>query len=293
MDWRREVAFAPPRIARLKPSRSIRFTNLFTEPALCGFPTLPTGATTYPGLSFIPSPVAHPYESSPGREPGPADRARRRAVAIPGSPPGRRPETLVGEEFVHRGDLGVVAGEGELGQAPRVLDGPQHRVVVVGDIADEVTRPAGVDHHRGHQRAAEHAARPAGADVRVTLGQYGGVAAAGRGVPAAVDRVAGEVALVGHDEDRAVPRPRPAGHDRGHRALDEGVGLVLEPDVVRVVVGAVERAGRLRVTGYRGVHPAVHVVALIRRDVHEPGCVRAVQVAGQGGVRLDVRDPRR
>src|SRR5207302_9984811 len=47
-------------------------------------------------------------------------------------------------------DLGVVAGEGELGQAPGVLDGPQHRVVVVGDVADEVTLPAGVDHHRGH-----------------------------------------------------------------------------------------------------------------------------------------------
>src|SRR5690242_7734662 len=34
MDWRREVAFGPPRIARLKPSRSVRFTNRYTEPAL-------------------------------------------------------------------------------------------------------------------------------------------------------------------------------------------------------------------------------------------------------------------
>src|SRR5690242_6284335 len=99
------------------------------------------------------------------------------------------------EELVHRGDLGVVAGEGEFGEAPGVLDGPQHRVVVVGDVADEVVRPAGVDHHRGHQRAAVQATGPAGADGRVTLGQHGGVAAAGRGVPAAVDRVAGEVTL--------------------------------------------------------------------------------------------------
>src|SRR5439155_17883158 len=97
----------------------------------------------------VPQPVVHPvtdghpHESRSGREPGPADRARRRAVAIPGSPPGRRPETLAGEEFVHRGDLGVVAGEGELGQAPGVLDGPQHGVVVVGDVADEVAWPAG------------------------------------------------------------------------------------------------------------------------------------------------------
>src|SRR4029077_17383956 len=70
MDWGREVAFGRLRIARLKPS-------------------------------FIPSSVARPHESRSGREPGPADRARRRAVVIPGSPPGRRPETLVGEEFVH------------------------------------------------------------------------------------------------------------------------------------------------------------------------------------------------
>jgi len=45
MDWRREVAFGPLRIARLKPSRSVWFTNRFTEP----------------------------YESRSGREPGPAD----------------------------------------------------------------------------------------------------------------------------------------------------------------------------------------------------------------------------
>jgi hypothetical protein len=42
MDWGREVAFSPLRIARLKPS-------------------------------FIPSSVAHPHESRSGREPGPAD----------------------------------------------------------------------------------------------------------------------------------------------------------------------------------------------------------------------------
>src|SRR5690349_14633919 len=142
MDRGREVAFGPLRIARLKPS-------------------------------FIPSSAAHPHESRSGREPGPADRARRRAVAIPGSPPDRWPETLVGEEFVHGADLGVVAGEGEFGQAPRVLDGPQHGVVVVGDVADEVVWPAGIDYDRGHQRAAVQATRPAGADVRVTLGQHG------------------------------------------------------------------------------------------------------------------------
>src|SRR6185437_7084612 len=127
-----------------------------------------------------------------GQAERPARRTgRRRAVVIPGSPPGWRPETLAGEEFVHRGDLGVVAGEGEFGQAPGVLDGPQHGVVVVGDVADEVAWPAGVDYDRGHQRAAVQATGPAGADVRVTLGQHGGVTAAGRGVPAAVDRVAG------------------------------------------------------------------------------------------------------
>jgi hypothetical protein len=92
MDWRREVAFGPPRIARLKPSRSVRFTNPFTEPALdVRFPALPAGATTYPGMSFIPSSVAHPHESRSGRGPGPADGpggelslylARRRAGGL-------------------------------------------------------------------------------------------------------------------------------------------------------------------------------------------------------------------
>src|ERR1700751_463961 len=157
-----------------------------------GLSMRPTATSSWPwDVDRVTLGFGHPYESGSGREPAPAARARRRAVAIPGSPPGRRPETLAGEEFVHRGDLGVVAGEGELGQAPGVLDGPQHRVVVVGDVADEVTRPAGVDHHRGHQRAAVQAARPAGADVRVTLGQYWGVASSGRGAPAAAERVAG------------------------------------------------------------------------------------------------------
>ena len=47
---------------------------------------------------------------------------------VPGSGwrrPGGRTPTSAGEEFVHRADLGVVAGEGELGQVPRVLDGAQ------------------------------------------------------------------------------------------------------------------------------------------------------------------------
>src|SRR5205807_616855 len=85
---------------------------------------------------------------------------------------------LVAQEFVHGADLGVVAGEGELGQVPGVLDGPQRGVVVVGGAAYEVTRPAGVDHHRWHQRAAVQAAGPAGAAVRVALGQYRGPAGA-------------------------------------------------------------------------------------------------------------------
>ena len=65
---------------------------------------------------------------------------------------------LVAEELVHGGDLGVVAGEGELGQVPGVLDGAEQRVVVVGGVADEVTGPARIDHHRGHQAAAVQAA---------------------------------------------------------------------------------------------------------------------------------------
>jgi len=48
MDWGREVAFGPPRIARLKPS-------------------------------FISPPVAHPHESRSGMEPGPADGPGRAA----------------------------------------------------------------------------------------------------------------------------------------------------------------------------------------------------------------------
>jgi len=92
MDWRREVAFGPPRIARLKPSRSVRFTNRFTEPALDVRFSQPSSRRDH-----VSRPVVHPvtggppHESRSGGEPGPADRARRRAVAIPGSPPGRRP----------------------------------------------------------------------------------------------------------------------------------------------------------------------------------------------------------
>jgi hypothetical protein len=82
MDWRCEVAFGLPRIARLKPSCSVRFTNRFTEPALdVRFPTLPTGATTYPSLSFIPSLVAHPAREQVRQRarpsgPGPAASCR-------------------------------------------------------------------------------------------------------------------------------------------------------------------------------------------------------------------------
>jgi len=90
MDWGREVAFGPPRIARLKPSRTVRFTNRLQNRLFAVF--YPSKRRDHePGLSFIPSSVAHPHESRSGREPGPADRPRRRAVVIPGSPPGRRP----------------------------------------------------------------------------------------------------------------------------------------------------------------------------------------------------------
>jgi hypothetical protein len=80
--------------------------------------------------------------------------------------------SLAAEEFVHGADLGMVAGEDQLGQPPGVLDGAQHRVVVVGGVAHEVARSAGVNHHRGHQRAAVQAAGPASADVRVALRQH-------------------------------------------------------------------------------------------------------------------------
>jgi hypothetical protein len=60
----------------------------------------------------------------------------------------------VGQELVHGADLSVVTGEAQLAQAPCVLDGAQQRVVVVGDVADEVARTAGVDDDGGHQRAA-------------------------------------------------------------------------------------------------------------------------------------------
>jgi drug/metabolite transporter (DMT)-like permease len=57
-------------------------------------------------------------------------------------------------------------------QAPaRVLDGPQQRVVVVGDCADEIVRTAGVDHDRGNQRATEQSTRPCAADVGIARGQ--------------------------------------------------------------------------------------------------------------------------
>src|SRR5437763_975443 len=111
----------------------------------------------------------------PGRcSSGPVPAGRGAAVALTGLPPAvaTTPGCLVTQEFVHGADLGVVAGEGELGQAPGILDGPQHGVVGVGGAADEVTRPAGVDHHRGHQRAAVQAAAPAGADVRAALGRH-------------------------------------------------------------------------------------------------------------------------
>ena len=50
---------------------------------------------------------------------------------------------LVGEELVHGGDLGVVAGEGEFGQVPVVLDGAQQRVMVVGDVLTKWRGPLG------------------------------------------------------------------------------------------------------------------------------------------------------
>jgi len=73
MDWGREVAFGPPRIARLKPSRTVRFTNRFTEPALCGFPPFQAARPrTWP--------VVHPVIG------GPPAREQVRKRARPGGP---------------------------------------------------------------------------------------------------------------------------------------------------------------------------------------------------------------
>jgi len=67
-----QAALWPARIARLKPSCSVRFTNRCygTGSWRAGFPAIPARATTYPSLSFIPSPVAHPHESRSSRQPG-------------------------------------------------------------------------------------------------------------------------------------------------------------------------------------------------------------------------------
>ena len=66
----------------------------------------------------------------------------------------QRRSDLPGEEFVHGGDLSVVASETELWEVPGVFDGAQHRVVVVRHVADEMAWTAGVDHDGGYQRPA-------------------------------------------------------------------------------------------------------------------------------------------
>jgi len=75
MDWRREVAFGPPRIARLKPSRSVRFTNRFTEPALDVRFSQPSSRRDH-----VPRPVVHPVIG------GPPAREQIRQRARPSGP---------------------------------------------------------------------------------------------------------------------------------------------------------------------------------------------------------------
>src|ERR1022692_2989994 len=111
-------------------------------------------------------------------------------------------------------------------------------------------------------------------------GRAGRGAAAGGGAPAAIGGDAGVVAFVRDDEDGAVPRPGPAGHDRGHGGVHERVGVLLQLNVERIVVGVVVGARSFRVAGDRVVDAAVHVVALVRGDVDEPGRVRPVEVTG-------------
>jgi hypothetical protein len=69
----------------------------------------------------------------------------------------------------------------------------------------------------------------------------------------------------------------------------ERIGVLLEAYVVRVAAGSGERGGLWR-SGDGVVHAAMHVVALVGGDEHEPGRVRAAEVSGQVGVGLDVRD---
>src|SRR5579875_424657 len=210
----------------------------------------------------------------------PWSRCRLAAAAPPAPPPGEATAPaegrvfLLGEELGHRGDLRRVRRVGEARQVPDVLDRGEQRVVVVRGRADVAARLAAAvdDDDRRHEPAAVDAAGPGGADVRVAGRQHRRVAAAGGRVPAAGGRIAGVVALVGDDEDRVLSLlPGRAGHDRLHRLLDEGVGLLLQGRVVRVVVRRAVRAGRLGVARNGGVHPAVHVVALVGDDEGEVG----------------------
>src|SRR5437764_10660762 len=105
----------------------------------------PSGAAPVAGMPAGGYPGSWPYRAWDSRplpdrcSSGHVTAGRAAADALIGLPPAvaTTPGCLVAQEFVHGADLGVVAGEGELGQVPGVLDGPQHGVVGGGGAGGE------------------------------------------------------------------------------------------------------------------------------------------------------------